>query len=276
MEKRYPSNSFRFRAWIGPFAVANLFVITASGQTGSAVNLSDAEAMRIGRKVWNNECGGSIAGLTSWNTGENFPSLGIGHFIWYPKGQRGPFAESFPKFLAFATARHANIPGWLRDNVGCPWNTRAQFIRAENSPEMKELRQFLAQTVELQAHFLIARLNASLAKMLDEAPVSERANVEQQFQRLTGTAQGCYALVDYVNFKGEGVLATERYHDQGWGLLQVLEQMPGSGKGTEAVREFSQSAAAVLKRRVKNSPPERKESRWLPGWINRVNSYANS
>lgn len=232
--------------------------------------------MRIGRRVWKNECGGSIAGLTSWNTGENFASLGIGHFIWYPKGARGPFEESFPKFLAFAGTRRAGIPDWLRRAEACPWNSRAEFIRAENSPQMKELRQFLVQTVDVQAHFLVARLNGALAKMVNEAPASERANVERQFERLAGTAQGCYALVDYVNFKGEGVLPTERYRNEGWGLLQVLEQMHGSEKGAEAIRAFSNSAASVLKRRVQNSPPERKESRWLPGWINRVNSYANS
>ena len=33
-------------------------------------------------------------------------------------------------------------------------------------------------------------------------------------------------LIDYVNFKGEGVLETERYRGRGWGLLQVLEGMP--------------------------------------------------
>jgi hypothetical protein len=33
--------------------------------------------------------GGSITGLTTWNAGEEFPSLGIGHFIWYPAGFDG-------------------------------------------------------------------------------------------------------------------------------------------------------------------------------------------
>ena len=55
-------------------------------------------------------------------------------------------------------------------------------------------------------------------------------------------------------------------------LLQVLEEMHGTG--ADAVSEFSRSAAVVLTRRVKNSPAERKESRWLSGWIKRVNSYS--
>ena len=82
-------------------------------------------------------------------------------------------------------------------------------------------------------------------------------------------------MVDYVNFKGEGLLDTERYHGQGWGLFQVLQGMKNDDQGRAAAREFSNSAARVLKQRVQNSPPERKESRWLAGWLQRVNSYAH-
>ena len=136
---------------------------------------------------------------------------------------------------------------------------------------MRELRQFLAHTIDLQAQFLVERLQESLAKMLNQAAPGERDNVQRQFTRVASTPHGCYALVDYVNFKGEGVLATERYHGQGWGLLQVLEGMHGTGAG--ATREFANSAAAILRQRVQNSPPERHEARWLPGWLNRVRSY---
>jgi hypothetical protein len=139
---------------------------------------------------------------------------------------------------------------------------------------MRELREFLGHTVDLQAQFLVSRLQQSLAKMLNEAAPGERANVERQFGRVAGTPNGCYALVDYVNFKGEGVLGTERYRGEGWGLLQVLEGMHGTEGGGAATQEFSKSAAAILRRRVQNSPPERHEARWLPGWLNRVRSYA--
>jgi len=238
------------------------------------VNLSQEEARRIGHKIWNNECGGSVAGLTSWNAGENFASLGIGHFIWYPQNVRGPFEESFPKFIAFAINHHSDMPTWLRQNSSCAWNSRTEFLRAQNSPPMKKLRAFLAGTVDLQTQFMVARLQNALTKMLDEASPGERENVRHQFNRLANSGYGCYALVDYVNFKGEGTLPTERYHGQGWGLLQVLEGMNGTATAPD---EFSRSAAEVLKRRVQNSPPERNEARWLPGWINRVKSYrANS
>jgi len=137
---------------------------------------------------------------------------------------------------------------------------------------MNQLRQFLADTIDLQAEFLMARLESALPKMVAEAEPSDRDNVKAQFERLTKTPQGWYVLIDYVNFKGEGVLHTERYQGQGWGLLQVLEAMHGTSN-SGAVDEFSRAAKAVLTRRVQNSPTERHESRWLSGWIRRVNSY---
>jgi len=239
-----------------------------------AITLSRSDALKIGKRIWQNECNGTIAGLTSWNEGENFASLGIGHFIWYPKGQRGPFEESFPKLVGFMTTRGVTLPALVAraGEQPCPWSSREEFRRAQRSEEMKQLRQFLADTVDFQTEFLIARLQSSLPKMLAEAAPTNRPNIERQFERVARTPQGCYALVDYVNFKGEGVLHTERYQGQGWGLLQVLEEMPANER--DALKEFSRAAVVVLKRRVANSPPERKEARWLPGWFNRVRSYS--
>ena len=138
---------------------------------------------------------------------------------------------------------------------------------------MKELREFLVKTIDLQAAFLVERLQQALPKMLAEARASARANIRQCFDRVADSPGGYYALVDYVNFKGEGVLATERYAGQGWGLLQVLEGMPVERNGRGALHDFADSAKRVLTNRVRNSPPERNESRWLPGWLNRVNTY---
>jgi len=250
--------------------------LAKAGGATEPLRISDADALRIGKRIWQNESNGTVAGLTAWNAGENFTSLGIGHFIWYPEGVHGPFEESFPKFLTFAREHHAAIPAWLNQSSSCPWNSRAEFSSAQNSTQTRELRQFLSRTIDLQAQFMVARLQQSLAKMLDEAGPGERTNIERQFERVASTPHGCYALVDYVNFKGEGVLHTERYQGEGWGLLQVLQQMHGAENGAGAAREFSNSAAAMLRRRVQNSPPERHESRWLSGWLNRVHSYAEN
>jgi len=260
-----------------PFGIALrgtlILVITALGNIAlqAAIDISPADAQRIGKRIWQNECGGTIFGLTSWNAGENFASLGIGHFIWYPKGRRGPFDESFPKLVSFVSAHGAKLPQFLlpgHDSF-CPWNSRAEFEHAIDSPKMKQLRQFLVDTIDLQAQFLITRLQEALPKMMSQA--ADRENLQRQFERVASTAQGCYALVDYVNFKGEGTLVTERYRGQGWGLLQVLENMHNS---QSALDEFAASAKTILRRRVANSPPERGEARWLPGWLARVDGYA--
>jgi hypothetical protein len=277
MDKRRPSRTerhWRSEGWHFLAALVFGVLIAFLPRPLHAITLSHADVLRIGKKVWQNECNGTIAGLTSWNEGEDFASLGIGHFIWYPKGQRGPFEESFPKLVSFISKRGAKLPTLLlgAGEKPCPWNSRTEFLRAQHSTEMNQLRRFLADTIDLQAEFLMARLESALPKMLAEAAPSDRANVQEQFERLTKTPQGCYALIDYVNFKGEGVLHTERYQGQGWGLLQVLEAMRGTSDAG-AVDEFARAARTVLTRRVQNSPAERHESRWLSGWIRRVNSY---
>jgi hypothetical protein len=254
--------------------VSVLVTFAFASSISSAIPLSEAEARRIGRKIWQNECGGTIAGLTSWNTGENFASLGIGHFIWYPKNHRGPFDESFPKFASFVAAHGTQSPGIIHGDDSCPWNSRAEFLRSAKSIEMIALREFLAKTIDLQARFMIQRLQEALPKMLGETPVPAQAKIRQKFEKVAETARGMYALVDYVNFKGEGVLASERYRGEGWGLLQVLEGIPDPSRNS-ATKDFAQSAKVVLTRRVRNSPLERKESRWLPGWLNRIDTYTS-
>jgi len=78
-------------------------------------------------------------------------------------------------------------------------------------------------------------------------------------------------MIDYMNFKGEGTKETERYKGEGWGLLQVLERMHGTGPG--APKEFAQAAAEVLTRRVKNAPGGAEGGAVAGGWKGRVRGY---
>jgi hypothetical protein len=249
----------------------------AAGAATPALTISDVQALAAGRRLWKNECDGTVSGLTSWNAGENFASLGIGHYIWYPAGERGPFEESFPELVRFLAVNHVALPSWLHAEAGCPWRSRAEFEGAQSSPELRQLRDLLASTVAWQARFSADRLEASLPKMLAAAPADATDRVRRQFYRVAASPNGIYALLDYVNFKGEGVVPTERYAGHGWGLLQVLADMPDDPNarvGAAATREFARSAARVLAQRVALSPPERHESRWLPGWQSRVATYA--
>ncbi|MEN3943099.1 hypothetical protein WJU23_17510 [Prosthecobacter sp. SYSU 5D2] len=230
----------------------------------AGVQLSAAQLQRVGQRIWQNECAGTVAGLTSWNAGEAFASLGIGHFIWYPAGKRGPFEESFPPLAAFLQSRGVAMPAWTQGP--CPWPRKAAFEADKNGPRQTELRSTLSKTVGLQTEFIIARLQRALPKM--KASSKKPSLVQAHFDALLATPEGAFCLIDYVNFKGEGTAPTERYNGQGWGLLQVLE---GMKQPTPA--GFAESAKAVLSRRVQNAPAARKEQRWLAGWHNRCDGY---
>lgn len=231
--------------------------------------LSPAQRSAIGHKIWKNECAGTRDGLTTWNAGENFPSLGIGHFIWYKANERGRFTESWPQFVNFAKKNNVRMPN-IAYAPHAPWASKREFLNQFHSPEMNQLRDFLARNVLLQTDFIIARSRAALPAMLSASPRQLRDRVKSNFEKLSSTPQGTYALIDYVNFKGEGTNPKERYQGYGWGLLQVLQEMRDVPASMAAI-EFSGTAQRVLSRRVSHAP--KNESQWLKGWHNRCKTY---
>lgn len=243
----------------------------AAGRPAAARPMAVAPSVDVnalGQRIWRNECAGSVKGLVSWNDGEDFPSLGIGHFIWYPAGVQGPFAESLPQFVRFARSQGVHVPS---DFDGpAPWPNKRAFL-ADRSGKADRMRSWLAGNVRVQTLFIIARSRAALGQMLRHTRQPQA--VQARYRALSATTQGMYCLVDYVNFKGEGTKPEERYRGQGWGLLQVLEEMEGNPQGRAATAEFSRAASTVMRRRVANSPAARNEKRWLPGWLNRCATY---
>lgn len=238
------------------------------------LSLSDAQAERVGRRIWMNETGGSDDKLLWWNEGEQFASLGIGHFIWFPANSEAPFEQSFPQLLTFMDAERAPLPGWLRatPSPACPWPNRSAFVAAKHDPRMQQLRRLLSTTFALQARFMAKRAERALSRMLGTLPVTEQATIRRRFFALASSAEGLYALVDYVNFKGYGTVLSERYEGEGWGLLQVLQTMDDN-RSQAPVDAFASAAETVLRRRVDNAPAARNEQRWLRGWLVRVDTY---
>ena len=239
--------------------------------TNKIPQIGSADLNEIGEKIFKNEAGGKKENLVYWNSGENFPSLGIGHFIWYRKNQTEIFDESFPKLVEFYKANKVTLPKILQENKDAPWTSREEFLKDKEAGKLNELRDFLYETKDIQVMFIYKRLEASLDKML--AQTADKENVKYQFYRVSNSPNGLYALIDYVNFKGEGVSETERYNNEGWGLLQILEYMKGKETGKPAMDEFSAGAKFVLERRVKNSDPKKNEKQWLKGWENRTETY---
>ena len=151
---------------------------------------SQIDLAGLGKRIWQNECAGSVTGLVSWNAGEAFPSLGIGHFIWYPSGVTGPFDESFPKFVAFARARGVAVPAFF--NGAAPWPNKAAFA-ADRSGKADAMRRWLASHVAVQTDFIIARSRAALPTLLQHS--SNPQAVLARYKALAATTQGMYCLV---------------------------------------------------------------------------------
>lgn len=237
-----------------------------------AMEISHKEAESIGKGIFFNECSSKKDRLVWWNVGENFPSLGIGHFIWYPKDTKGPFEETFPALLAFFKENHVEIPGWLLD--GCPWDSRDAFLDSAQNAKKKELQDLLSRTISMQATFIANRFENVLPEILASMDDKTRELALKKVYYLKKTSQGKFALIDYLNFKGAGLMEAERYADKGWGLKQVLEEMPLNSE--HILREFVETAKRLLKERVSNAPQGRNEERWLPGWLSRVERYLKS
>ena len=242
--------------------------------------LPDDLAKKIGQKIWLNETGGKREAITSWNANEEFASLGIGHFIWFPVGKWLPFEESFPALLESMRQKNVRLPAWLDQPQipANPWTSRAEFRKNANSPRMNELRQFMLDTVAEQTQFMMTRAQGAMEKILKTTPDgTERDHIVTQFTRVVRASENLYPLIDYINFKGEGTnpneaaMNKETGRRQGWGLKQVLLKMNGVSSDPKVVRaEFADAAQFVLQQRVRNLPSNRV---FEVGWLRRIATY---
>jgi hypothetical protein len=219
----------------------------------------------IAYKIYRNECAAKPQNLIHWNSGENFPSLGIGHFIWYPEGVHERFEESFPALIHFMEQKGVTVPAWLKG--AAPWHDATQM---QQDPRLPQLRDFLQRTMDLQATFMQKRSDDALHTMLKHLPAKARSILLHNYRRLRTTPQGNYILIDYRNFKGVGTDPHERYREKGWGLMQVLLCM---SEDLPPQKAFVACARKLLQQRVENAPPARHEERWLRGWFNRLDTY---
>ena len=115
----------------------------------------------IAARIFANETQSQTRYLTYWGAGEDFPSLGIGHFIWYPENVDAPFDETFPSMVRYVNERSSecsSLPAWLEDlqPFDAPWQGKQQFDEAQDSAQMTELRQWLVDTASEQAQFMLS------------------------------------------------------------------------------------------------------------------------
>ncbi len=226
----------------------------------SETQLSTSDVLLLPQKIWQNEGNGNDQYLTHWNEGETFASLGMGHFIWYPANiSYRPYRESFTRLLAYLKENGIALPHGITPNTPCLWPNRTAFYKDFDTPKMQELRQLLKTTYSEQAQFIVLRLHQSLPQIIAVAAKERQPYIKKRYETIAQTPNGIYALMDYINFKGEGVFEKERYQGCGWGLLQVLEAMPENSKNN-ILFDFVRAADFVLTRRVRYAPKE--ENQW--------------
>lgn len=210
-----------------------------------ATDLTDDELLEIGIKIWQNQCGvwdhpekvthEMKKSITDWE--ENYAQIGIGQSIWYPADENKKFQEDWPHVAQALKEKGYPIEDWM---LGvCPWNNREEFLADFDGDRLKALRKMLAKKALIieQARCVAERLDASLSKIdlaidAETGITNDEKNAVKKmiFKKFYKVAtedypRGLYALMDYVHFKGEGVLSTETINGLGWGLRQVLEGM---------------------------------------------------
>ncbi len=242
---------------------------------GNLAQVNQKELYFIGDKIFQNESGGRIDQLVHWNEREDFAAMGIGHFTWYPANRRQRFGNTFPGLLDYLKSNGVQLPHWVQRArfEGAPWRTRGELMAVKNTPQIREFAQLLYDTRHLQAQYIMDRAMRAMPRLVKKTPSHLRSQVANNLNAVANTPGGRYVLIDYVNFKGEGLNRNGGYKGHNWGLLQVLEEMRTSRPGQQALNEFADAAMRVLERRVRNSNPARNERKWLAGWRNRTNTY---
>jgi hypothetical protein len=140
-----------------------------------------------------------------------------------------------------------------------PWSNKNSFDALQESAPVASLRHWLASTAPQQAQFIVASFRQRWNAL--ELESGNKGELTRLLQDLLGTSEGLFAVIDYYNFKGLGNNSRERYAGEGWGLVQVLNDVAAApNNGAAPVERFSEAAANRLARRVANAAPERNET----------------
>ena len=260
------------------------------GNSAGPFNLSKDQLLSLGYRMWNNYAGGTVDGLTKWDGSDadhEFMYLGIAQNIWLPEGSNSMFQADWPTVAQRLQELGCKIKPWMLN--GCPWTTQEEFDADFNGKKMTWLRTHLSKEkfVRAQAFCIAERLQRTMDpsspdSLLTGLTADQSALVEKNFDFVVNSKDplGVYALIDYVNFKGEGRLGgTEEFNGQSWGLLQVLLNMQTPAEGAsdaDVMKAFVQSAKFTLCQRVINhklQDPTNNDVQYLDMWVAHLNDY---
>ncbi len=262
------------------FATALIGVLLFSNLSFSASfsldlsKLSDKDLYWIGDEIFQNETNRQTKYLTHWNEGEEFPSFGIGHFIWLPDDVPISFQQTFPQMVQHVS-QQVPAPKWLSelDPFVPPWKSRDDFYQVWQDQDLAELRVWLAVTKQQQTAFIVEQLQVKFSEKLASLPLEQATKINNTIQRLAESKLGLFLIIDYYNFKGLGFNPKETYQGKGWGLLDIIQIMSAAKIPPSSYEKvFVETGKDILQRRIYLSLSERQEQRWREGWFKRLDT----
>ena len=132
----------------GSYERPNVNTYTANRKTQQGtpdMKLSKEQLLAVAERIFQNETGGVRNNLVDWNDGENFPSLGIGHFTWFKaSGGRSGFGDSLPDMIAYYKQQGIQLPKLLSEFRYSPWNSKSELMakKANGDKDIQELIAF--------------------------------------------------------------------------------------------------------------------------------------
>ena len=242
------------------------FFILVLGLTISASALSNYKADELAKIFYKINTNDSKKNTIIWS-GKHL-NLGIGQFIWYSNQSSKKYNETFPEFISFLKKKTSSnkIPHEFLTR----FKNKKEFIKWKNQHKTRvnQLEDWLTskKMMQYQTLFIIDKFKNSMQKILVDVDSNRYKNFQAMMRVKAG--HGLFIMIDYMNFKGTGLSKRERYNNQGWGIVQVLDLM--NTKSPDTVLEFKNKAESLLKTRIKNHPSDKK---YFKSWKNHLNTY---
>ena len=182
--------------FVGASASALSIRTSAEPSESSVLNLTDAQMLEIGKRIWQNQSGGEVSGITGWDSKYGYAYIGINECIWYTQDNPNIFQENWPAMALYLKDHGFPIEEWMLGY--CPWETKEDFVASLDGPQLTSLRTILStdEAVIAQARCAAERLNASLPKILEGLSPEDAARVRTNFERVSQEPLGWYALID--------------------------------------------------------------------------------
>ncbi|MBX9578581.1 MAG: hypothetical protein K2W97_08940 [Chthoniobacterales bacterium] len=260
------------------------------GDSAGPLGLNKDQLLSLGCRMWNNCAGGTVDGLTKWDGSDadhQFMYLGIAQNIWLPEGSSSMFQADWSTVAQRLQELGCKIKPWMLKD--CPWSSKEEFDADFNGKKMSWLRTHLSKEkfVRAQAFCIAERLQRAMdpsspGSLLTGLTADQSALVQENFDLVAhcSNPSGVYALIDYVNFKGEGRLGgTEEFNGQGWGLLQVLLNMKTPEEGANdatIMNAFVEGAKVTLNNRIINhkiQDPNNNDAQYWDMWVAHLSDY---